>query len=52
MTASAVADQTKVLRDGRRVRIRRAEPDDAAAILAYLGRVGGETVNLPFGAEG
>jgi RimJ/RimL family protein N-acetyltransferase len=52
VTASVVADQTKVLRDGRRVRIRRAEPDDAAAILAYLGRVGGETVNLTFGAEG
>jgi RimJ/RimL family protein N-acetyltransferase len=41
-----------VLRDGRRVRIRRAEPDDAAAILAYLGKVGGESINLTFGAEG
>jgi RimJ/RimL family protein N-acetyltransferase len=47
-----VADRTLVLRDGRRVRIRRAEPDDAAAILAYLGRVGGESINLTFGAEG
>jgi len=52
VTASAVTDQTRVLRDGRRVLIRRAEPDDAATILAYLGRVGGETVNLTFGAEG
>jgi RimJ/RimL family protein N-acetyltransferase len=41
-----------VLRDARRVRIRRAEPDDAAAILAYLAKVGGETINLTFGAEG
>jgi RimJ/RimL family protein N-acetyltransferase len=52
VTASAVADETRVLRDGRRVRIRRAEPDDAAAILAYLGKVAGETINLTFGAEG
>ena len=52
MTASAVVDRTLVLRDGRRVRIRRAEPEDAAAILAYLGRVGGESFNLTFGAEG
>ena len=49
---SAVVDHPLVLRDGRQVRIRRAEPDDAAAILAYLGRVGGETLNLTFGAEG
>ena len=48
---SAVVDRPLVLRDGRQVRIRRAEPDDAAAILAYLGRVGGETLNLTFGAE-
>jgi RimJ/RimL family protein N-acetyltransferase len=52
MTAGAAADRTLVLRDGRRVRIRRAEPDDAAAILDYLRRVGGETINLTFGAEG
>jgi RimJ/RimL family protein N-acetyltransferase len=52
VTASAVADRTLVLRDGRRVRIRRAEPDDASAILAYLGRVGGESINLTFGTEG
>ncbi|HEY7612444.1 MAG TPA: GNAT family N-acetyltransferase [Gemmatimonadales bacterium] len=52
MTAPMLADQTLVLRDGRRVRIRRAEPDDASAILAYLGRVGAESINLTFGAEG
>ena len=52
MTAPATADQGLVLRDGRRVRIRRAVPDDAAAILAYLSRVGGESINLTFGAEG
>ena len=45
-------DGPLVLRDGRRVLIRRAEPDDAAAILAYLARAGGETVNLSFGPEG
>jgi RimJ/RimL family protein N-acetyltransferase len=47
-----MADQNLVLRNGRSVRIRRAEPDDAAAILAYLSRVGGESINLTFGAEG
>lgn len=52
MTASAATDRTLTLRDGRSVRLRRAEPDDAAAILAYLRRVGGETVNLSFGSEG
>jgi RimJ/RimL family protein N-acetyltransferase len=40
------------LRDGRTVRIRRAQPEDAEAVLGYLRRVGGETVNLTFGAEG
>ena len=52
MTASAAADRTLALRDGRQVRIRHAEPDDAAAILAYLGQVGGESINLSFGSEG
>ena len=52
MTAPATADQRLVLRDGSSVRIRRAVPDDAAAILAYLSRVGGESINLTFGAEG
>jgi RimJ/RimL family protein N-acetyltransferase len=44
--------RTLPLRDGRTVLIRRAEPEDAAAILAYLARVGGESINLTFGAEG
>jgi RimJ/RimL family protein N-acetyltransferase len=52
VTAGVRADRTLVLRDGRTVRIRRTEPDEAAAVLAYLCRVGGETVNLTFGAEG
>jgi RimJ/RimL family protein N-acetyltransferase len=52
VTVSVDVDRSLVLRDGRRVRIRRAEPDDAAAILAYLGRAGAETINLTFGAEG
>jgi RimJ/RimL family protein N-acetyltransferase len=52
VTAPAAAGRMLVLRDGRSVRIRRAVPDDAAAILAYLGRAGGETINLTFGAEG
>ena len=52
MTAGAQADPTLALRDGRSVRIRRARPEDAGAILEYLRKVGGETVNLTFGAEG
>jgi RimJ/RimL family protein N-acetyltransferase len=52
VTASAAADRTLELRDGRRVRIRRAEPGDAAALLDYLKQVGAESVNLTFGAEG
>lgn len=40
------------LADGRRVVIRRAEPDDAPAVLAYLRKVGGESDNLTFGPEG
>ena len=32
--------------------IERARPEDAAALLAYLKIVGGETDNLSFGAEG
>ena len=38
--------------DGAPIHIRQAVPDDAAAILAYLRRVGAETDNLSFGAEG
>jgi RimJ/RimL family protein N-acetyltransferase len=52
VTAGAVTERRLVLRDGRTVRIRRAEPDDAPALLTYLGTVGGETLNLTFGAEG
>ena len=32
--------------------IERAQPEDAAALLAYLKIVGGETENLSFGPEG
>ena len=32
--------------------IAKAEPSDAASILEYLRRVGGETNNLIFGSEG
>jgi RimJ/RimL family protein N-acetyltransferase len=52
VTAGVGAERRLALRDGREVLIRRAEPDDAGALLAYLGRVGGETINLTFGAEG
>jgi RimJ/RimL family protein N-acetyltransferase len=52
MMEPAVEERSVVLRDGRRVRIRRAVPEDAAAVLAYLSRVGAESVNLTFGAEG
>jgi RimJ/RimL family protein N-acetyltransferase len=40
------------LPDGVAVRIRRAVPEDAGALLRYLSQVGGETDNLTFGAEG
>jgi RimJ/RimL family protein N-acetyltransferase len=40
------------LPDGRAVRIRRAVPEDAGAVLGYLRQVGGETDNLTFGSEG
>jgi RimJ/RimL family protein N-acetyltransferase len=39
-------------RTGRLVEIRPAVPDDAAEILAYLCRVGGESMHLSFGPEG
>lgn len=32
--------------------IERARPEDAAALVEYLGVIGGETDNLTFGAEG
>ena len=34
------------------VEIREATPDDAAQLIAYVKRVGGETENLTFGSEG
>lgn len=34
------------------ITIEKAAPNDAAAVLAYLKQVGGETDNLTFGAEG
>ena len=40
------------LPDGRAVRIRRALPEDAGAVLRYLSQVGAETDNLTFGGEG
>jgi len=52
VTASATTERTLVLRDGRTVHLRRARPQDAAAILAYLCRAGAETINLTFGPEG
>jgi RimJ/RimL family protein N-acetyltransferase len=52
MTTDAAAESELALRDGRTVRIRRAGPEDAGAVLAYLRKVGGETPNLTFGAEG
>lgn len=52
MTVGVTTDRAVTLRDGRSVRIRRAVPDDAAAVLAYLRTVGGESDNLTFGAEG
>jgi RimJ/RimL family protein N-acetyltransferase len=52
MTASAAMERELGLPDGRAVRIRRAVPDDAGAVLRYLRQVGGETPNLTFGAEG
>jgi len=35
-----------------RLEIRRAAPEDAAALLVYLNRIGGESDNLLFGADG
>lgn len=34
------------------IRIKKAEPSDAAMLLEYLKQVGGETDNLTFGLEG
>jgi RimJ/RimL family protein N-acetyltransferase len=49
---TAPAERELTLPDGRSVRIRRAVPEDAGAVLQYLRGVGGETANLTFGAEG
>ena len=49
---NVAAERTLKLPDGRAVRIRRALPEDAGAVLRYLGQVGGETDNLTFGSEG
>lgn len=40
------------LPDERRIQVRPARPDDSAAVLAYLRKVGGESDNLTFGPEG
>jgi RimJ/RimL family protein N-acetyltransferase len=52
MTASTALERELRLPDGRSVRIRRAVPEDAGPVLEYLRKVGGETRNLTFGAEG
>ena len=52
MTASTAMERELRLPDGRSVRIRRTVPDDAGPVLEYLRKVGGETRNLTFGAEG
>ncbi|MGI6254293.1 MAG: GNAT family N-acetyltransferase [Acutalibacter sp.] len=40
------------LRDGRTMTLREAQGSDAAQVLAYLNRVGGESDNLLFGENG
>jgi RimJ/RimL family protein N-acetyltransferase len=52
MPGDTATDRGVLLPDGRAVRIRRAVPDDASQALAYLRKVGAETINLTFGAEG
>ena len=47
-----MTDRELRLADGRVGLIRRAGPDDAGPALEYLRKVGGETPNLTFGAEG
>ncbi len=41
-----------LLKDGREIVIREALPSDAASILQYLKKIGGESINLTFGSEG
>ncbi len=52
MTMGAAIEPTLTLEDGRTVLIRRARPEDAGPVLEYLRKVGSETMNLTFGAEG
>ena len=52
MKLGATMEPELRLPDGRSVRLRRAVPDDAGAVLQYLSMVGGETDNLTFGSEG
>ncbi len=52
MTAGYETERELQLPGGQSVRIRRAVPDDAGPVLEYLRRVGGESQNLTFGAEG
>lgn len=44
--------KTATLKNGLELTLRKAEPEDAAAILAYLNRIGGESDNLTFGENG
>ena len=41
-----------MLKDGRKLTVRKAAKEDAAEIIEYLNIVGGESDNLLFGAEG
>ena len=44
--------KTETLKNGLELTLRKAEPEDAAAILSYLNRIGGESDNLTFGENG
>lgn len=44
--------QTHILKDGRTLLLREAEGGDAAQVLKFLNRVGGESDNLLFGENG
>lgn len=44
--------QTHILKDGRTLLLREAEGGDAAQVLEFLNRVGGESDNLLFGENG
>lgn len=46
------APQTHTLQDGRTLLLREADGGDAAQIVAFLNRVGGESDNLLFGKDG